>query len=162
MNEKCSICGKRAILGNIFKCNICGGNFCHRHEKEQYIQSNVPGLDEIFNSYVYYNYPSGKSVNYETFKCYQCRTGIIPIDMGSKKIFLEDYLFIFVSSSIVVFGILIFFAVFGMSFGLSLETCKALESTSMYYVVTVLISSIIIFSIIGLYYRGLFRTKVIK
>jgi hypothetical protein len=37
-----------------------------------------------------------------------------------------------------------------------------LESTSMYYVVTVLISSIIIFSIIGLYYRGLFRTKVIK
>jgi hypothetical protein len=159
MKEKCSICGKRALLGSIFKCNTCGGNFCNRHEKEQYIQNNVLGAGEGMNSFVCYNYPSGGSINSKTFKCYKCRTGTIPKDMGGKNIFFEDYLLLFVFSSIVVFGILAFFAVFGVSFGLSIETCKALEVTSMVYAVTVFISSIIIFSIIGLYYRGMYRAK---
>lgn len=159
MKDKCSVCGKRALIGAIFKCNNCGETFCHRHEKEQFIEYSFPGFDEGDNWHVCYNYPTGESVNRKTFRCYQCRTGKIPRDMGNTKMPFEDYLSVFIVSSIAVFGILTLFTVAGYFFGLSQETCKVLESTCIMYAITVFVSIIIISIVMALYFRRKYKIK---
>jgi len=152
MVKRCSICGKSAIFGTMFNCNSCKKYICHRHEKEQFIRYFIPGI-EGGNSSVSHNYPDGRAVNYETFRCYECRTGKTPKDMGNLKMLVEDYLVIFSLASIIIFAIMAILSIFGNHFGLSPETCKNLETTCIYYVVTVIVISLIVAIIIGISFR---------
>lgn len=152
MVRKCSICGKNAIFGTMFKCINCQKEICHRHEKEQFIHNSAPGI-EGSNMFYYYNYPNGKSVNYQNFKCYECRTGNPPNDMGSTKMFVEDYLRIFLVTSIIIFVIMGVFSAYGNLFGLSPELCKNLETTCIYYVVAVIAIFAIIIVIMMISYN---------
>lgn len=157
MVRKCSVCGKSAIFGTVFKCDNCRRDFCHRHEKEQFIRSYIHGI-EGSGSAVCHNYPDGRAVNHETFRCYECRTGKIPKDMGGTKWFVEDCLIIFILISIILAAVMAFLAAFGNLFGLSHETCKNLETTCIYYFIAVLAMFMII-SVIMMIFYGLKRKK---
>ncbi|MDD4307967.1 MAG: hypothetical protein PHU53_04070 [Thermoplasmata archaeon] len=157
MVRKCSVCGKSAIFGTVFKCDNCRRDFCHRHEKEQFIRSYIHGI-ESSGSAVCHNYPDGRAVNHETFRCYECRTGKIPKDIDGIKWFVEEYLVMFTLASMGVFAIMVFLSAFGNLFGLSPETCKNLETTCIYYVVAV-IAILIIKSVIMMVFYGLKRKK---
>lgn len=153
MVKKCSICGKSAIFGTIFRCNNCQRDICHRHEKEQFINYYVPGIPEGGNSFYCYNYPDGEPVNNSNFKCYGCRTGNIPKDMGNSKIYIEECMVIFTLASIIISAIMAFLSAFGNLFGLSPETCDNLETACIYFVAAVIAVFIIVSIIMMASYR---------
>ncbi len=144
MSERCSICGKRARFGVIFRCNICGQNICHRHETEQFIKYDIG-----------YNYPTGKAVTKNSFKCYRCRTGKIPKDMGKTKLDTFDYLNMFIGLSIAIFIILTIMSLYGRSFGLSRETREILKSICIIYIII----AIIFFISLMIYWSRKYKIK---
>jgi len=155
MSERCSICGKRAGFGAILKCNVCGQNICHRHENEQFIRYDIPTLDEFLNWDISYNYPTGKAMNKHSFKCYMCRTGKIPKDMGKTKLDTFDYFKIFIWLSIIIIIILSILYLYGNLLGLSSESSEILK----YLCITYIVIAIIFFISLMIYWSRKYKIK---
>ena len=120
MARKCGICGKRAIFGTMLKCNSCGQYFCHRHDREQFSAITVTGMGEApLGPYTQKNYPNGESIK-SHFRCYKCRTGKEPQDMGVRKWPLSEKLFfVYFFTTSAIFLVLSGLAIAGDELGLT-------------------------------------------
>ena len=117
MSKRCGICGKTAVFGTMLKCASCGQYICHRHDREQFKAITVHGMGEAtpLGPYTQVNYPDGRKAGGE-FKCYFCRTGDQPTDMGKEKLFFVELYF---QASIIMLVAIPLLAFFGALMGFS-------------------------------------------
>lgn len=68
--NECDICGGKFRFRLFLTCDLCSKKVCSGHPDEQYSHYSQPTHS--------FNYPNGKSINRNEFRCYQCRTGKDP------------------------------------------------------------------------------------
>ena len=107
---RCDICGKVGGLAPVIKCAQCGKSVCARHEKEQFIATSVQSDMSVLDTWgSVLNYPSGESIKELEFRCYRCRTGNTPTDMGSRTLDPVRLILVFLLiSSVAIIGLISF------------------------------------------------------